>query len=419
MGPVERAPPTQRFFIVLIDYYSKWPEVQAVSSVTSSTVINFLKDVFAREGSPCELVTDNGVQFVSREFQAFLREYGIKHLKTSLYHPQCNGQVERFNHVLKSCLQLAVVQARPLPDAVRDYLEAYRRTKHPATGQPPSFLLHGRIHRSKLDLQGLRTREVPLDPLQRENLHERVLHYQHKMKMYSDRRRAVRRPQFGPGQAVRIFYPQHRNKLQSRFSKPQVIHAQVGPSTYQFADGRRWNAARLTKAPMEPQTESEKIDDWEDDDNYPLPTQQPQPVTPPAAPTVCPTSSDSGSGQREPSLFAVTGTQPVPDPDLPVPGPQPVSELDRSPTVSFSPLATSTPIVSRPGAATSMPPLEDTSLSAESVSVPSVQEPAASAPPVAPGRPVRQRNPPGYLANYVLSFFGNSSATSTSDIWDI
>ena len=47
VGPFERAPRNERFFITLVDYHSKWPEVMSVHNVTTSSVIDFLKFVFA------------------------------------------------------------------------------------------------------------------------------------------------------------------------------------------------------------------------------------------------------------------------------------------------------------------------------------------------------------------------------------
>ncbi|CAN7978481.1 unnamed protein product, partial [Ixodes persulcatus] len=92
------------------------------------------------------------------------------------------------------------------------------------------------------------------------------------MKSYSGRRRAVRRPQFQPGQAVCVFLPRHRDKLTSRYSEPQVIKAQTGPATYEFSDGRRWNAAKLAKAPVNVQQRHNDDFgfDWDDDDFSPI-----------------------------------------------------------------------------------------------------------------------------------------------------
>lgn len=107
-GPftISNGPPM--YALVLVEYMSKWLEVRFVESVNSASVINFLREVFLREGFPEELVTDNGTQLVLLEMQNFLSEHGIKHVLTSLYHPRSNGLVERLNRVIKDQLQMVL-----------------------------------------------------------------------------------------------------------------------------------------------------------------------------------------------------------------------------------------------------------------------------------------------------------------------
>ncbi len=95
------APHHQRYLIVAVDQYSKWPEAAACSTVTSLKVIEFLTSLFDRFGLVKEIVTDNGVQFVSDEFQSFLRRHSIRHCRSALYASLSNGTVERFNEVMK------------------------------------------------------------------------------------------------------------------------------------------------------------------------------------------------------------------------------------------------------------------------------------------------------------------------------
>ncbi|XP_064464259.1 uncharacterized protein LOC135375498 [Ornithodoros turicata] len=96
----EKAPPDCRYAIVMVDYFSKWPEAKFCANVTASTILDFLRSVFAREGYPDNLVSDHGPQFISHQFEQFLRDRGIQHSFSSLYYPRANGLVERFNRVL-------------------------------------------------------------------------------------------------------------------------------------------------------------------------------------------------------------------------------------------------------------------------------------------------------------------------------
>ncbi|RXN36284.1 Integrase core domain [Labeo rohita] len=130
VGPFEKGATDCKFANTLIDYFSKWPEVGFVSSVTTETVLKFLTTIFAREGNPCTITTDNGLQFTSSKFADFVKTQGIKHIKTSVYHPQVNWAIERFNRVLKECLQAAEMACKPWKSAVLTMLKSYRATPH-------------------------------------------------------------------------------------------------------------------------------------------------------------------------------------------------------------------------------------------------------------------------------------------------
>ena len=74
-------------YLLTVDYYSRFAEVQKLNSTTSSRVITHLKSIFARFGIPAEMVSDNGPQFSSQEIKEFSENYGFKHIKTSPHYP--------------------------------------------------------------------------------------------------------------------------------------------------------------------------------------------------------------------------------------------------------------------------------------------------------------------------------------------
>ena len=94
-------------------------------TVTTEVDIQFLATVFGWEGNPSYLVSDNGCQFTSHTFANFLREREIKHLHSSVYYPRANGAIERFNRVLKECLQTAVKMHRPWKQTVLTELSSH------------------------------------------------------------------------------------------------------------------------------------------------------------------------------------------------------------------------------------------------------------------------------------------------------
>ncbi|KAK3741169.1 hypothetical protein QZH41_002994 [Actinostola sp. cb2023] len=89
------------------DYYSKFPVVRKLNTTTSTAVINHLKSIFAEYGIPETLVTDNGPQYHSKEFQTFCSTWGIEHTTSSPLFPQSNGFSERM--ILKKLDMLIVI----------------------------------------------------------------------------------------------------------------------------------------------------------------------------------------------------------------------------------------------------------------------------------------------------------------------
>ncbi|XP_048856680.1 uncharacterized protein K02A2.6-like [Brienomyrus brachyistius] len=94
-----------RMSLVVIDAYSKWPEVFIVKNATSTKTVELLRTLFARTGLPERLVSDNGSQFTSEEFQSFLQRNGIKHTTAVPYHPATNGLAERFVQLFKQSMK--------------------------------------------------------------------------------------------------------------------------------------------------------------------------------------------------------------------------------------------------------------------------------------------------------------------------
>lgn len=84
----------QKEYLVTVDYYSGYWELDRLHNADSGTVVRKLKAHFARHGSPCQLISDNGPQFVAAEFQKLIKECDIEHRITSPYNSEVNGEVE-------------------------------------------------------------------------------------------------------------------------------------------------------------------------------------------------------------------------------------------------------------------------------------------------------------------------------------
>ncbi|XP_018375238.1 PREDICTED: uncharacterized protein K02A2.6-like [Trachymyrmex cornetzi] len=93
-GPWERihvgyaGPVAGTMLLIVVDAYSKWLEVRATHLTTATATIAILDNIFASYGVPITIVSDNGTQFKSVEFESFLQSSGVKYHKcTAPYHP--------------------------------------------------------------------------------------------------------------------------------------------------------------------------------------------------------------------------------------------------------------------------------------------------------------------------------------------
>ena len=91
-------------FLLSVDYYSKYPEVMLLSHTSSPSVINALKENFARNGIPHIVVSDNGPQLQSHEYHIFAIKYDFQPSYSSPQYPRSTGQVERFVQMVKNML---------------------------------------------------------------------------------------------------------------------------------------------------------------------------------------------------------------------------------------------------------------------------------------------------------------------------
>ena len=139
-----------KMFLIVVDSYSKWLEVEVMSSITSEATIEKLRDLFARYGIPQQLVSDNGSQFTSREFAEFMKGNGIKQTLVAPYHPRSNGQAECFVQTFKQFLKTEGGDS--IKQSLARFLFSYRTTPNSATGQTPAELFLNRRVRKRLGL---------------------------------------------------------------------------------------------------------------------------------------------------------------------------------------------------------------------------------------------------------------------------
>ena len=193
-----------------------------MTQTTTAKTIAALRHLFATHGIPKQIVSDNGPQFTPSDFEEFTRRNGIKHSRSSPYHPSSNGEEERFVRTFKEGMKAARNDGLTLAHWLENFLLSYRTTPHTTTGTPPCELLMG---------TSLHTRWHLLRP----DMERRVSWRQSQQKDRYDQH--ARQREFTMGQSVIA-----KNFGSGSVWIPGVIVEQIGPLTYviNISDGRLW-----------------------------------------------------------------------------------------------------------------------------------------------------------------------------------
>ena len=192
------------------------------SALQLSKYIRELRKLFAAYGLPEQLVSDNGPQFTSSDFAMFLKQNGVKHVRSAPYHPSSNGAAERFVQTFKRAMKQNELHGVPSQKQLPAFLLSYRTASHATTGQSPCLLFLNRQVRTRLDL---------IHP----NLREHVSGKQLKQKHYHDQHAHSRELYLGQ----RVMAQGPPPQLQWL---PGTIIQQTGPVSYviKITDGRLW-----------------------------------------------------------------------------------------------------------------------------------------------------------------------------------
>lgn len=147
-GPIK-----SKYYLVIVDAHTKWPEICETTSTTAPKTIELLTEVFARFGVPEKLVSDNGSQFTADQFKLFCDSNGIHHIRTAPYHPQSNGQAERFVDMFKRSFK-KLGEEKNTSNALQLILNTYRCTPNPNSpnSKSPAEAMFGRKIRTTFDL---------------------------------------------------------------------------------------------------------------------------------------------------------------------------------------------------------------------------------------------------------------------------
>ncbi|XP_078454017.1 uncharacterized protein LOC144720821 [Lampetra planeri] len=254
-GPFPRFHRGNRYILVVVEYFTRYPVAVTIPDKTALVVARaFMEQYVLKHGIPERVLTNQGSEFEAELFQALCREFEIWKDRTTAYHPQANGMVERMNQTLAGKLKrMAAANQRDWDEHLPYALFAYTTTVHTSTGQTPFLMMFGRESRLPADLL------FGVPPPQTEEGSRPVEHLMETLRGARDRaypqgeaahrrqeqstRPRVEPPFFSTGEKVWLHTPHvgtgQVGKLTTYWRGPWTVVLQISPWTVLIQDGER------------------------------------------------------------------------------------------------------------------------------------------------------------------------------------
>ncbi len=254
VGPLPKSARGHEHILVIVDYATRYPEAVPLRKATAKAIAQELFLLSSRVGIPAEILTDQGTPFMSRLMADLCRLLRVKQLRTTVYHPQTDGLVERFNQTLKQMLRRVAAEDKRDWDLMLPYvLFGIREVPQASTGFTPFELLFGRQPRGLLDVakeaweqQPAAHRSVVEHVKQMREKIDRVMPLvrEHLSKAQQAQQRHYNRPaqprEFQAGDRVMVLVPNAACKFLATWQGPYTVLEKVGPVTYRVRQpGRR------------------------------------------------------------------------------------------------------------------------------------------------------------------------------------
>ena len=158
-----RATPNVQKVLVVVDHFPCYVQAYKIENKTALATAKCLYDTFFRHfGFPQSLMSDRGKEFCNKIIKSLCSYLSIKRIRTTPYHPQSNGSVERTHQTLQRMIaKLDMKQHKNWPDHLSSITLAYNATHSMITGYWPYFLMMGCRPRLPIDLLFPTSRSLP------------------------------------------------------------------------------------------------------------------------------------------------------------------------------------------------------------------------------------------------------------------
>ena len=245
VGPLPKSRSGKQYLLTIMCTSTRYPDAIPLGNIKTPAICNALKLFFSHYGLPSSIQSDQGTNFQSKVFKQFLSEQGILQRKSSAYHPESQGALERFHQTFKTMLRAYCVDHGPDWDVgVPLLLFSIRDSPQESLGFSPFELVYGHQVRGPLSLLSeqwiepnqptnllnyvidFKTKLYETQTLAQENLKDSQFH----MKTWYDRKARIRH--FNEGDEVLVLLPMSGNPLQAKYSGPYKIVKRLNDVDY-------------------------------------------------------------------------------------------------------------------------------------------------------------------------------------------
>ncbi|XP_077993259.1 uncharacterized protein LOC144447231 [Glandiceps talaboti] len=245
VGPLPKTKSGNEYLLTIMCASTRFPEAIPLRSINAQRIVKALTKFFTLVGLPKSVQSDQGSNFMSNLFQQVLHQLGIEQYKSSAYHPESQGALERFHQTLKNMIRTYCFEnEKDWDEGVHLVLFAARETVQESLGFSPFELVFGHSVRGPLKLlqekwlceeseinlldyvSGFKERLTRACDVARENLKGSQM----KMKKWYDK--DARNRVFKPGHRVLVLFPIPGHPLQARYYGPYEIKSKINDVNY-------------------------------------------------------------------------------------------------------------------------------------------------------------------------------------------
>ncbi|CAK9796607.1 Retrovirus-related Pol polyprotein from transposon 297 [Anthophora quadrimaculata] len=257
VGPLPTTANNFSYILTIQDLLTKYSIAAPLRQASAIDVAEaFITNLICKHGAPRALITDQGSHFLNGLFKTIAKRFKITHYKTTAFHPQSNGSIERSHHVLAEYLKHFVNKSQEWDTWLPMAMFSYNTSVHEGTQYTPHELVYGKLARtpssdaSPLDLADesytnyLRELNLKIHEIQtqaKENLNQAKQKYKH----YYDRK--IKPLNLSVGDRVFLLKEPRKTKFDAQYTGPYEVSEILGNSNVKIKFRNKYRVVHANK----------------------------------------------------------------------------------------------------------------------------------------------------------------------------